>query len=191
MTAENRPPRRGEWGPKKASMRPRPMTAENRGPRRWTKTKWSCFNEAAADDRGKPPRSMPPFEGAESFNEAAADDRGKPAGRLAGALGEAGASMRPRPMTAENRARCSATSCRSPRFNEAAADDRGKPARRLHRPGRGGAASMRPRPMTAENRAAAARARVHVAGASMRPRPMTAENRRYGGICCRSGSTLQ
>ena len=54
MTAENRAPigrRPLFYG---ASMRPRPMTAENRGGRK-SRTTWkSRFNEAAADDRGKP-----------------------------------------------------------------------------------------------------------------------------------------
>ena len=37
------------------------------------------------------------------FNEAAADDRGKPRRRRGGAAPAPAASMRPRPMTAENR----------------------------------------------------------------------------------------
>ena len=37
-----------------------------------------------------------------------------------------GASMRPRPMTAENARRRGSGRARSPGFNEAAADDRGK-----------------------------------------------------------------
>ena len=81
MTAENRPGRRGGHRPRRGR-----------------------FNEAAADDRGKPlPLEHDLIFGSSCFNEAAADDRGKPP---------------------------SATSCRSPAstcFNEAAADDRGKP----------------------------------------------------------------
>ena len=65
---------------------------------------------------------------------------------------ERSASMRPRPMTAENAAR---------------SDHR--PRRRV--------ASMRPRPMTAENARVAIRSFHCAAVASMRPRPMTAENR--------------
>ena len=60
------------------------------------------------------------------------------------------ASMRPRPMTAENGRIDSRTAAGHCGFNEAAADDRGKldqAARRIELR----AASMRPRPMTAEN----------------------------------------
>ena len=87
-----------------------------------------------------------------SFNEAAADDRGKLAADLDRAAKGVGASMRPRPMTAENR----------PHRHQRA--DRRR-------------ASMRPRPMTAENTLRYAHVSDHET-ASMRPRPMTAENRR-------------
>ena len=84
------------------------------------------------------------------FNEAAADDRGKPARYVAVRILAARASMRPRPMTAENadgdiETAAGATASMRPRpmtaentvidsritgaargFNEAAADDRGK-----------------------------------------------------------------
>ena len=87
------------------------------------------------------------------------------------------ASMRPRPMTAENSAATVRMFCSACRFNEAAADDRGKlpvvgPAQR-----RIADASMRPRPMTAENVNVASIAPSNQRCASMRPRPMTAENR--------------
>ena len=101
------------------------MTAENLAGRGAGSAGAACFNEAAADDRGKrPPAAIP-------------DDR-------------AHASMRPRPMTAENEL-------------EAVKGDR----RAL--------ASMRPRPMTAENDAPPPTERRRTR-ASMRPRPMTAEN---------------
>ena len=45
------------------------------------------------------------------------------------------ASMRPRPMTAENRRAPSPAARPSRRFNEAAADDRGKPAAAAGGPG--------------------------------------------------------
>ena len=97
-----------------------------RGSRRRAAPPAARFNEAAADDRGKPPDPPRPDVGPKSFNEAAADDRGK---RLVDQLPAAArrASMRPRPMTAENARR----------------------ARRRRR--RRVGASMRPRPMTAEN----------------------------------------
>ena len=60
------------------------------------------FNEAAADDRGK--RTPPILHGQGRvwrFNEAAADDRGKREGEAEGHA-RRDASMRPRPMTAEN-----------------------------------------------------------------------------------------
>ena len=60
-------------------MRPRPMTAENRRRGRERDRVRGGFNEAAADDRGKP----------------RAVRRRRPVRRRA--------SMRPRPMTAENR----------------------------------------------------------------------------------------
>ena len=62
---------------------------------------------------------------ASRFNEAAADDRGKRQGRALGVV-DRDASMRPRPMTAEN-----------PLGHVLSRDE--------------AAASMRPRPMTAEN----------------------------------------
>ena len=79
------------------------MTAENRPRRRRRRRRRRRFNEAAADDRGKPDRdchhsrSQP-----ERFNEAAADDRGKPVLSLPRPFLRRLASMRPRPMTAEN-----------------------------------------------------------------------------------------
>ena len=102
------------------------MTAENSSPSRARGTPADRFNEAAADDRGKRPRA------------------GDHAGEVVAA------SMRPRPMTAEN---VRAEGGRTPDAD----------------------ASMRPRPMTAENGL-----QIEVAAnrlpASMRPRPMTAEN---------------
>ena len=79
MTAENSPDRRGAPCPRsRASMRPRPMTAENTyRTRPEARLSGCCFNEAAADDRGKRTRRTDT--------------------RAGGA-----ASMRPRPMTAEN-----------------------------------------------------------------------------------------
>ena len=59
-------------------MRPRPMTAENPRGCAARRLRGRCFNEAAADDRGKPA----PVGVVASFS--------------------IGASMRPRPMTAEN-----------------------------------------------------------------------------------------
>ena len=87
------------------------------------------FNEAAADDRGKREHCDTDFLHMNSFNEAAADDRGKRGvpGLPEGAA--VGASMRPRPMTAEN---------------TPGTDGRDVAVR----------ASMRPRPMTAENKSA-------------------------------------
>ena len=84
------------------------------------------FNEAAADDRGKRQCSHHPLlVTPESFNEAAADDRGKQ--RQDGGDGDGDdASMRPRPMTAENAGWRRMDGDRRRRFNEAAADDRGK-----------------------------------------------------------------
>ena len=72
--------------------------------------------------------------------------RGRPA-----AAGRILASMRPRPMTAENRVAGLMAAARGRRFNEAAADDRGKHRNRARHVERSQAASMRPRPMTAEN----------------------------------------
>ena len=126
MTAEN-----GEdQGPARrrvdASMRPRPMTAENTSSASGSRAAGTRFNEAAADDRGKRCSSASVTScGPCGFNEAAADDRGKrrPAHRGAG---RPVASMRPRPMTAENAAPSPATIRPAQGFNEAAADDRGK-----------------------------------------------------------------
>ena len=86
------------------------MTAENSAIFRTTASGTWGFNEAAADDRGKHARARrraPPVGG---FNEAAADDRGKLLGAPA-TWAVAVASMRPRPMTAENWI----VSCRVPR----------------------------------------------------------------------------
>ena len=107
MTAENRDfPTGGRPAPG-ASMRPRPMTAEN--------------HERQGDGTA----------GGGGFNEAAADDRGKPCHVLNTVVPPSGASMRPRPMTAENRGRGPVQSgFGTARFNEAAADDRGKPRSR-------------------------------------------------------------
>ena len=57
------------------------MTAENRRSSLTASASSYPFNEAAADDRGKPAaRSRPPRAPPRTFNEAAADDRGKPSG---------------------------------------------------------------------------------------------------------------
>ena len=92
--------------------------------------------------------------------------------------GRGGASMRPRPMTAENGVAAGAGGGNAAGFNEAAADDRGKrdqtPKAQVLEVLR---ASMRPRPMTAENMHHG-RVTDDVPQASMRPRPMTAENAR-------------
>ena len=54
MTAENDPARLDPDAPEThASMRPRPMTAENISANDGVNAAVSCFNEAAADDRGK------------------------------------------------------------------------------------------------------------------------------------------
>ena len=126
MTAENmlaadaKPTRHG------ASMRPRPMTAENIAEAPFGRFPLhKGFNEAAADDRGKRIRSCRLAAPRGGFNEAAADDRGK-RGRRGAAHGVRSASMRPRPMTAENASGSASAAPSSPRFNEAAADDRGK-----------------------------------------------------------------
>ena len=61
MTAENLVDRAElRFLARRASMRPRPMTAENkrRTSRSW-RTTASRFNEAAADDRGKRPMFLP------------------------------------------------------------------------------------------------------------------------------------
>ena len=99
------------------------------------------------------------------FNEAAADDRGK-RGRPRPRFGSIQASMRPRPMTAEN------------------VQTLEQVARR------GRLASMRPRPMTAENREIAS-VPLDADLASMRPRPMTAENIRRASTRTRRRLTLQ
>ena len=78
------------------------MTAENTGREHRRAVRHHCFNEAAANDRGK---SRPVVL------------RGR--GRVA-------ASMRPRPMTAENAAALRSVPGRHQGFNEAAANDRGK-----------------------------------------------------------------
>ena len=129
------------------------MTAENPTHPPTTFPRWSGFNEAAADDRGKPTRtSSPAATGGSSFNEAAADDRGKPPRRrrrsgASSCFNEAAADDRgkrpaPRPASRPAAAR---------RFNEAAADDRGKQIAEGDRGLAAQEASMRPRPMTAEN----------------------------------------
>ena len=64
---------------------------------------------------------------ARCFNEAAADDRGKPDSRRGTWAPTSSASMRPRPMTAENRRAVCCWPSSPMGFNEAAADDRGKP----------------------------------------------------------------
>ena len=71
--------------------------------------------------------------------------RARPAGA------ERAASMRPRPMTAENTRRFGRRPRRPSSFNEAAADDRGKPTKAAAAGVATQTASMRPRPMTAEN----------------------------------------
>ena len=73
-----------------------------------------------------------PGRGLRRFNEAAADDRGKPLARRGLARRARRASMRPRPMTAENRERPTGTRRPTAGFNEAAADDRGKPRTTVH-----------------------------------------------------------
>ena len=62
---------------RRASMRPRPMTAENSRPGPHLRSAANRFNEAAADDRGKPPGGGSCRTSRRGFNEAAADDRGK------------------------------------------------------------------------------------------------------------------
>ena len=54
MTAENRAQPHAPVVAFRASMRPRPMTAENLAPSGETRPRPGGFNEAAADDRGKP-----------------------------------------------------------------------------------------------------------------------------------------
>ena len=53
------------------------MTAENAPPAGRTGGGENCFNEAAADDRGKPRAAARRRGSSPRFNEAAADDRGK------------------------------------------------------------------------------------------------------------------
>ena len=60
-----------------------------------------CFNEAAANGRGKRVGGGAPGGRSWRFNEAAANGRGKPDLRDK-CLADAGASMRPRRMAAEN-----------------------------------------------------------------------------------------
>ena len=125
------------------------MTAENERRRVEGPGDLQCFNEAAADDRGKRPAASTRARICSGFNEAAADDRGKlQPGKICRV--QPGASMRPRPMTAENQRGRAAVPRSGSRFNEAAADDRGKPPL-LPRAHTRQPASMRPRPMTAEN----------------------------------------
>ena len=57
------------------------MTAENLHRAARPAVEGPCFNEAAADDRGKPARAYPPPLAERCFNEAAADDRGKRLGQ--------------------------------------------------------------------------------------------------------------
>ena len=103
------------------------MTAENLGREGRAAGRNRSFNEAAADDRGKPAPTSGGVGAEKSFNEAAADDRGKPMANRAGKALASRASMRPRPMTAENHG-CGRPCRPADRgFNEAAADDRGKP----------------------------------------------------------------
>ena len=84
------------------------MTAENSGASAADFTSLRGFNEAAADDRGKPDGRAVGRRRAGRFNEAAADDRGKHPNELA-----PGSAL--------------------PSFNEAAADDRGKPLGSMQR----------------------------------------------------------
>ena len=79
------------------------MTAENRCEAFARLTMAACFNEAAADDRGKQTRGAIHAAEMRRFNEAAADDRGKHTMHLQNrSRAQRRASMRPRPMTAEN-----------------------------------------------------------------------------------------
>ena len=57
MTAENDDGQSDRGRKHGASMRPRPMTAENRDRVLAGPPEAACFNEAAADDRGKRPKS--------------------------------------------------------------------------------------------------------------------------------------
>ena len=102
------------------------MTAENAPRPRAPRRRSSGFNEAAADDRGKQGVMARDRLGDPRFNEAAADDRGKRRGEWTVPWLLRWASMRPRPMTAENILTALVS-----------------PTREM--------ASMRPRPMTAEN----------------------------------------
>ena len=134
-----------------------------------------CFNEAAANGRGNPPRRpSPPPPTKPGFNEAAANGRGNPEGLAVESPGPPAASMRPRRMAAEIAEAAAANPRLRWRFNEAAANGRGNPAR-CAAPRRGAfVASMRPRRMAAE-----IGVRVEVCRpadvASMRPRRMAAE----------------
>ena len=104
------------------------MTAENRAlPMSKSTGAGFGFNEAAADDRGKPLVSH-----VRASLEAQASMRPRPMtaenpGTSNRGVVRASASMRPRPMTAENRDLPSDGRRSGSRFNEAAADDRGKP----------------------------------------------------------------
>ena len=134
-----------------ASMRPRRMAAENAAGPAYAPRAGGCFNEAAANGRGKhTPCAAPPPRRGRRFNEAAANGRGK--------------LCKKRPAHRARRG-----------FNEAAANGRGKHAQRLMELLVGGAASMRPRRMAAENRSGV-QFPPPPPNASMRPRRMAAEN---------------
>ena len=84
--------------------------------------------------------------------------------------------MRPRLITAENRATTWEDDMARRSFNEAAAHHRGEPRQAAAVSHGAGSASMRPRLITAENRGSdVCRLRKGVR-ASMRPRLITAEN---------------
>ena len=137
-----------------ASMRPRHKTAENPRSIRPTSGASSGFNEAAAQNRGKPWACCARARASSCFNEAAAQNRGKRLPRGVPLLGIHVASMRPRHKTAENGPRVAHRRGVTGRFNEAAAQNRGKPQPSgLVAPDQPDA-SMRPRHKTAENRCA-------------------------------------
>ena len=126
-TAENPVPGRLSGSGRAASMRPRHKTAENTNTWGARTGAGAGFNEAAAQNRGKPrwrPRSSGPRRS--RFNEAAAQNRGKRTSPCGSVDRSGPASMRPRHKTAENHA-----------------------GRRMDRYDR--SASMRPRHKTAEN----------------------------------------
>ena len=85
--------------------------------------------------------------------------------------------MRPRLITAENRAARRRRRLTSASFNEAAAHHRGEPAHADSSAPWSRAASMRPRLITAENPEVQRQVHAVGRGASMRPRLITAENR--------------